>query len=355
MRIVMVVTNPFKPDPRVYKEAKSLAKYGHEVCIIAWDREGKYPKEEKVEGFRVIRVGPKARYGPLMAVKLPFFYLNVFKIILKLKPDAIHTHDFDTAILGFIFKKLKKIMWVYDVHDLYESFVENGLVKRFILKLDSIFLRTSDIVISVNPTMSSILIERGAKIGTVVILNTIDPFPVEDQKDPNFTVFYGGILSKGRFVKEMTKIVEELGIPLRIAGRGILENFVKKCRNVIFLGYIPHKKAVKELSQAHLTFILYNPKVLNNRIAAPNKLFEAMWVGTPVLIVRGTLPERLSEKFGIPVEYSMDDVKEKLKFLRGNPKIIRKKSKLGKKIFLKSYTWRKMEKMLICIYGGNKQ
>ncbi len=40
MKVVMTVSNPFKPDPRVYKEAKSLVKTGHKVIILAWVREG---------------------------------------------------------------------------------------------------------------------------------------------------------------------------------------------------------------------------------------------------------------------------------------------------------------------------
>ena len=350
MRIVMVVTNPFKPDPRVYKEAKSLAKHGHEVYVIAWDREGKYPREENVEGFKVIRVGPKAKYGPLMAVKLPLFYISAFMIILKLKPDAIHTHDFDTAILGFVFKKLKGILWVYDVHDLYESFLESDLIKQLVLKLDSFFLRLSDAVISVNPAMSLILLERGAKNGIIVILNTLDKLPDRYQKNPDFSVFYGGVLSKHRFIEEFMELSENLGIHLRIAGVGVLEEEIKKSGHVQFLGYIAHDKAVEELAKAHLTFILYDPAILNNRIASPNKLFEAMAVGTPVIVVRNTLLDKFSEKFGIPVGYDEKEVRDTLKFLRENPKILRKKSKLGPRIF-KKYMWEIQERKLNEVYG----
>ncbi|MCO6042273.1 glycosyltransferase [Thermococcus alcaliphilus] len=122
MKIVMTVSNPFKPDPRVYKEAKSLVRAGHNVYVIAWDREGKYPKSETIDGINVLRIGPKASYGYRMVVGLPVFYLNALRIILRLKPDVVHTHDFDTAILGFALKLLKGTMWVYDIHDLYFTF-----------------------------------------------------------------------------------------------------------------------------------------------------------------------------------------------------------------------------------------
>ena len=76
-----------------------------------------------------------------------------------------------------------------------------------------------------------------------------------------------------------------------------------------------------------------------------------MWVGTPVLVVKGTLPEKLAEKFVIPVEYSKESVKRALEYLRDNPKILRRKGHLGRKIFLKNYTWDVMEKRLIKLYS----
>jgi glycosyltransferase involved in cell wall biosynthesis len=45
-RVVMLLSNAFRPDPRVLKEARSLAGAGYEVTVIAWDREGAYPPEE---------------------------------------------------------------------------------------------------------------------------------------------------------------------------------------------------------------------------------------------------------------------------------------------------------------------
>lgn len=350
MRIVMLVTNPFKPDPRVYKEAKSLVAHGHEVYVVAWDREGKYPKIEDVEGIKVIRVGPKAGYGMRMVLKLPLFYVGAFKKVLSLKPDVIHTHDFDTAVLGFLLKLLKGAKWVYDVHDLYESFVRNRTISSMIGRLDSLVIRKSDVIITVNPEMTKVILDRARPRATIVIMNTLNPFEFPRSKAETFSVFYGGVLSKGRFVEEIVEISHSLGFNVTIAGMGVLEEKIRSSP-AIFLGYIPHEKAIEELSRAHLTFILYDPSVLNNRIASPNKLFEAMWVGTPVLVVKGTLPEKLAEKFVIPVEYSKNAVKEALKELVDNPKVIRKKARIGRKIFLRKYTWNAMETRLIRLYS----
>ena len=42
MKVIMILTNGFAPDLRVYKEAKYLAQKCNEVEILCWDRENKY-------------------------------------------------------------------------------------------------------------------------------------------------------------------------------------------------------------------------------------------------------------------------------------------------------------------------
>ncbi|WP_406547903.1 hypothetical protein ACI7YV_17510 [Clostridium ljungdahlii] len=57
MNIAMILTNGFDPDPRVYKEAKSLTKLGHKITILCWDREGTYidKPEENLDGIKIVR------------------------------------------------------------------------------------------------------------------------------------------------------------------------------------------------------------------------------------------------------------------------------------------------------------
>lgn len=41
--IVMLLSNAFRPDPRVAREAKTLADAGHQVTILCWDRQVEFP------------------------------------------------------------------------------------------------------------------------------------------------------------------------------------------------------------------------------------------------------------------------------------------------------------------------
>ncbi|ASJ10328.1 hypothetical protein A3L12_02950 [Thermococcus sp. P6] len=362
MRVAMIVTNPFKPDPRVYKEARSLVKHGHEVYVIAWDREGKYPREEELDGIKVIRIRISSRYRDFLdfLLKVPLFYLKVLGILLREDFDVVHTHDFDTALLGLLIKKLKGTKWVYDIHDLYESLVEqeNPRMAKIIQKLENGIINMPDHAIVVNDAFIKLIREKGRSKPISVVMNTISPIEIESKKSNKFTIFYGGVLSAGRFITEMIEIAKELGIRLKIAGFGKLESEIKKqCReNCLFLGYLPHRKALEELSKSHATFAIYSPKLLNNRLATPNKLFEAMCLKVPTIVLKEAVMGNIVEEYrcGVTVEYNKEDVKEKVIYLMENPKLIKKMGHNGRKGVLKEYNWENMERKLVKLYGGLK-
>ena len=63
-RVVMLLSNAFRPDPRVAKEAEGLAEAGYDVEIICWDREGRFPPKETVDGYMINRIQDvKTAYG----------------------------------------------------------------------------------------------------------------------------------------------------------------------------------------------------------------------------------------------------------------------------------------------------
>ena len=55
MKILMTLANPFTNDPRVYMEARSLVKAGHNVTVLAWDRIGDSSPFETKDGIKVVR------------------------------------------------------------------------------------------------------------------------------------------------------------------------------------------------------------------------------------------------------------------------------------------------------------
>jgi glycosyltransferase involved in cell wall biosynthesis len=129
-RIAMVVSNGHAPDPRVAKEATSLAEAGHELVIYAFDRARELPEREQVEPrVCVERMRPPwSMSGSMLTtgLGLAYFRTEVRRRLERARPDAVHCHDQDTCAVGQWWKSrgaraagLHRGRFVFDAHDLY--------------------------------------------------------------------------------------------------------------------------------------------------------------------------------------------------------------------------------------------
>ncbi|MCS3901416.1 glycosyltransferase family 4 protein [Methanococcus voltae] len=375
MKIVMTATNPVTNDPRIIKEAKALNEAGHNITIVAWDRDCKNPSETTKEGIEIIRIPVKASYGSMkdFIKNLPLFYKKAYKILKKLDFDAIHTHDFDTAFLGYVIKKQGKkntnktnpIKWVYDIHDLYESFIEknNPNLAKLISKMDVILMKNADDLIVVNEKFINLIDERindKKVLGKIkIVRNTINPpkITLKSPADkPDFMVFYGGVLSKTRYIMEMINICEELDIKMTIAGMGVLENEIiahsKESKNIRFLGKLPHDKLLDEMNNYSLNFAIYDPVIRNNQLATPNKLFESMCMGIPIIVTKGSVMGDIVEKnnCGLTVDFDEKSVKEAILKLKSDKEFFNTLSKNAVDAY-PNYVWDKQVEELKKIYN----
>ena len=173
--ILMLLSNPFRPDPRVHKEARSLIAAGYTVTIACWDRIGQHPKKEIIDGINIVRFGPGSAFSQpaKFLATLPRFWLKAFFFSMKQEWGLIHCHDLDTLPVGILAAKLKCRPLVYDSHEIYSSMVEEvtgGVIFRLSRWLERKLVRKPDAVICVNERFQSILHGWGVKVSVVVMV-----------------------------------------------------------------------------------------------------------------------------------------------------------------------------------------
>ncbi len=131
--ILMVLGNALGPHPRAMKEISTLLALGHGVTVLEWDRSMEYPRAEVLpNGVRVERIHVPSTYGiPAGFPRLLVFGLSLlrFNLVLGLRIlrrdfDLLWAHDFDTLLPAVAAARLKRKRVVYDIHDLYFSFIE---------------------------------------------------------------------------------------------------------------------------------------------------------------------------------------------------------------------------------------
>lgn len=360
----MVRAHPVDPDVRIEKEARTLSKAGYDVTVLAWGRYGKSSlREEERSSYTIRRFQLRAPWGVRVIFFLPFWGVFEFIWLLKNKWDIVHSADFDTLIPALIAAKIKGKPIIYDIFDFYADQVPLPRVFRKALAgLDRYLMRFVDAVIIVDPSRLE-QVGREYGVSTVIIYNSpSDNLKVDissrKKKENLFNVFYAGVLSQDRDFKSLIDASDDFNdVMIEIAGYGYykeeVEELSTKYNRIRFLGSIMYDSVIEKTLQADLLFALYDPSILNNRYASPNKLFEAMMCSKPILVSDGTAMADIvrEEKCGLVVPYGdVNAVKHAIFTLKNDPTLCRRLGENGREAYETKYNWKIMEERLLEIY-----
>lgn len=305
MKISMVVLNPFTHDSRVLKEAESLIRQGHQVTVNALWKQGLAFKEQR-SGIQIVRTRQHARelvHIPGLAwLELLLAIPN--KIAFQ-RPEVIHAHDLNALILAYPAARLSRARIIYDAHELetarnFGGAEVSGWRKRLMVTVERFLIRRVDAVITVSPSIARHLEMLYQIPIPFIVLNCplLSDIPPKGQLRSQIglaagkplLLYQGGILA-GRGLPTLLEAVALLPeITLVILGDGPILGSVKEKAHrlgieerVHFLGAVPYQELLKYTCDADMGTCLLDHICLNHYYALPNKLFEYLMVGVPVL------------------------------------------------------------------------
>lgn len=342
--ILMLLSNAYDPDPRVRQEALALIGMGCRVRILAWDRDLKCNASEVMEGVDVDRVFLSSVHGR-GATQLFFYaalYLKMFWRAWNTSWDIVHCHDLDTLPLGFLLGKLRRRPIVYDAHESFTDMLAASIpafLRRGLLSLETFMMRRTDLLITVGEKLRTHFAERGARRSVVVgNWKRLDDYSRSVQQNTEVRARLGipesamvivciTQLLKDRKIEELLQAVEATSEAyLIIGGKGVLESTVKAWaagnERILYIGFVPASQIPVYTCAADVVYYGFDPENPNARYSAPNKLFEALAAGRP--LITGDFGEiadvvRHGACGIVLLEYSVAEIQNALIKLREQP------------------------------------
>jgi glycosyltransferase involved in cell wall biosynthesis len=378
MKVVMVVSNPFTNDPRVYAEVESLIRAGYGVTVVAYDGERRHPVNEYKDNIEIERV--RSLLPPMKSLRVPKLWLQIWKGInllvaqwlmyrraVKLhkidKFSVVHCHDLDTLTIGVALRRKFKIALIYDAHEIY-SYLVSRVAPRLVAKafswLEKLLVKRADWIITVSEPVERYL-SRKTKKPISIIMNCKELRSSEYQPtgNPIFTILYIGSLHAGRAVPMLVEALKEIPhVQCIIGGIGqpdyvrMLEEQCKSTTNVKFIGEVPFKDVLPMTGKADAVFLMANPRDRNNRIGLGNKQFEAMVCGRPIICTKGTYSGEVTEReeVGLTVDYNKEALRAAIIRLKDDFALRERLGRNALQAAITKYNWPKQEEKLLDIY-----
>lgn len=265
---------------------------------------------------------------------LPFRSAFV-KHAADLEADVIQVHDLPALEAGVEIAESRGVPLVYDAHELYPEQKSFSQVQRRICSdAESRLIKNARLVFAVNESIGQEMAKRYGIAMPVVLLNAIDPPANFDPaahydllrektglgKDRRIMLFQGGFAPHrnlenlvAAFGKVKTPDVDlvmmgfgPFGDTLRAiaAKHGLLD------RRVFFLPAVPQSELLQHSASADMGVIPYPHVDLNSYYCTPNKLFEFIQAGLPILANESPELDRFVVQQGFGVARPMHDADE---------------------------------------------
>lgn len=380
-RIAMLLSNPFRPDTRVLKEANSLAEYGYSVAILAWDRQSEFPLRETLpSGVRIIRiqtVPSSYGIGAAQLSHLPRFWKATLPQLNQFQPDLIHCHDFDTLPAGLLWGRLHRKPVVYDAHEYYADLCKprlhgwsGNLLYRFIRRAELIGAGFASAVVTVDHNLARIYQARNPHVlvvGHYPSLSLVSiPAPVFSH--PEINLLYIGRLSQDRGLHLYLDLLQALldkGIPARLHLAGVFtpesekqivdQRAIDLGNTLVFHGWVDYHRVPELLQNADIGLVLLSPEP-RYVASLPVKLFEYMAAGLPVIASDFPMIREVVAKANcgalVDPQDALPSLVETIQTWWQNPSTPQSLGENGRKAILEKYNWEHLSLQLSQLYQG---
>jgi glycosyltransferase involved in cell wall biosynthesis len=336
----VLVRNTASHDARVLRCARTLRSLGYETVVIAVTSAEETDRRAVAQGVPIVRLSPRAplpaaarllrratadrqngavpasgrgaaqRDGgpakePLARVyrllRTLSYYRRGIATMRRLRPRVVHCNDYNTMWIGVAAKLLVGSALVYDSHELWPDRNRRSEPRWWLLACETVFLRVADRSLATSPGHAQAIARRHRVPAPRVIRNIAEPPPATDSRgsaanrapDGGRALVYVGAITANRGLEQaIAALPGAAGIALRLLGPGASRYRETLAHLAVQHGVadrvrieapVPPQQVIGEISGAAAGVALIQPSCLSYALSLPNKLFEYIAAGLPIL------------------------------------------------------------------------
>lgn len=364
-RAAVVVRNAATHDARVLRCARVLQSLGYETLVLAVVSEEESARRTVAQGVPIVRLAPRAplagaaaalrrkarrrpgrpaaaaagrsegvapapggRPGPATRayrfLRTLSYYRQGIAAVRELRPRIVHCNDYNTMWIGVAAKLLAGSAVVYDSHELWADRNQRSEPRWWLLACEALFLRVADRNLATSPGHAEAIARRNRVAPPQVVRNiaerpaaaSLDGGPTDGSTAAR-TIVYSGALTAHRGLEQaIAALPQAPGVSLRILGPGgspYREHLARLAHRhgvgdrVRIEAAVPPQRVVEEIATAAAGAALIQPACRSYALSLPNKLFEYLVAGLPVLAADIPTIGAFVERHGVGLLVPPDD------------------------------------------------
>ena len=311
-KVCMHVRGVARTDGRVMREATTLEKAGFAVSIVDIENDATRPVEEIISDIHLKHIlRPDwlipTHFKPLKLIKTVKKFICTTFCLMQASVDIYHAHDVNALLPCYVAAQLRHKLLIFDAHEmpLYElEGTRQRWIRAFKTRLFVKMLQRCAGVITVSPPIIEEMYNR-FHISDVSLIRNI-PLYIVVQKNDRLRqylglssnvriVLYPGNLQSDRSLDKLVHAAKflERNIVIVLMGRNIGSTLVELetlatneavTDRLKIIPPVPSEELIDWTASADIGIIVSSPDYsLNVRMFLPNKLFEYIMAGLPVL------------------------------------------------------------------------
>lgn len=365
-KVIISVTNDLTTDQRVDKVCNTLTGMGFQVMLVG----RKLPESMalKERSYATHRMRLLFRKGPLFYAE---YNIRLFLYLLTHHANLLVSNDLDSLPANFLVHLFKRSALVYDSHEYYTEtpeLVTRPLVQGIWEWIEGLIFPKLTDIITVNDSIAGLYEKKyGKKLNVVrnipracceVVYKSRKELGLPENK--RIVLMQGAGINVQRGAEEAIEAIKnvENAILLIIGSGDVLEQLKQQATKpgldgkILFLPKMPYSELMQYTRLADLGLTLDKDTNINYRFSLPNKLFDYIHAGIPVLASR--LPEisRIVEGYdvGMITESHKPSEIAGIIHLMLNDETLRNKWKENLAKAAGELTWENEEKVLKAVY-----